>query len=193
MPATSRLRLLWLLFFEHFKISLIVVGGGYAIVLVADSVFGKKLKWLEKDELLGRMPLFQTIPGLIATNSAVYVGTRVAGVWGGLAAALGAALPSFIVITAIAMGYEYFTPFFSNRFVSGAFTGLRAAMCGIIIAAVIKSWRGVMRGSYAWLCLPAAFALLAIDIPPKNVLVAAIACGILSALIPLKRANNPRQ
>jgi len=146
------------------------------------------LKWLEEDELLGRLPIFQTIPGLIATNSAVYTGTRVAGLAGGLAAALGAALPSFTVITIIAVGYEYFSDAFTNHCINGAFVGLRASMCGIIIAAVVKSWRGVMRGMYAWVCLPAAVvAMLVLDILPKNVLIAAIICGIIAAFIPVKK------
>ena len=183
-------KILWRLFWEHFKISIVVVGGGYAIVMVADNVFGKKLKWLGKDELLGRLPIFQTVPGLIATNSAVYVGTRVAGVAGGLAAALGAALPSFVVITIIAAGYAYFSSGFGNPYVNGAFIGLRAAMCGIIIAAVVKSWRGVMRGAYAWMCMPAALvAMLAFPeiCSPKNVLITAIVCGIVSSLVPVKK------
>ena len=193
MSTPSKFRLLLRLFWEHFKISIIVVGGGYAIVMVADNVFGKKLKWLEEDELLKRLPIFQTIPGLIATNSAVYTGTRVAGIPGGLAAALGAALPSFVVITIIAMGYEYFSNAFTNPYINGAFIGLRAAMCGIIIAAVVKSWRGVMRGTYAWLCLPAAvIAMLVFDISPKNVLITAIACGIISAFIPVRAIKRDK-
>ena len=181
----GRWRLCVKLFWEYFKISIIVVGGGFAIIMVADSVFGKKLKWIKKDELLGHLPLFQTVPGLIATNSAMYVGVRVAGVAGGFAATLGAALPSFLAITIIAMGYEHFT--LTNPFVKGAFIGLRASMCGIIIATIIKSWRGVMRGTYAWICMPAAVvAMLAFDVAPKYVLLTAIFCGFISAFIPVK-------
>ena len=189
-PATSKWRLLLRLFWEHFKISTIVIGGGYAIVMVADNVFGRRLKWLEEDELITRLPVFQTVPGLLATNSAIYVGVRVAGVWGGIAAVLGAALPSFIVITLIAMGSGNLSSF-ENPFVRGAFIGLRASMCGIVIAAIIKSWRGVMRGAYAWVVMPAAtLAMLVFDIPPKHVLLTAIGLGIISAFIPVKKLKT---
>ncbi|MCL1910165.1 MAG: chromate transporter, partial [Kiritimatiellaeota bacterium] len=163
-------RVLSRLFWEFFKISTIVLGGGYAIVMTADEVFGKRLKLLEEDELLRRLPVFQSVPGLIASNSAIYTGVRVAGVAGGIAAVLGAALPSFLVINFIAMGYGKIP--LDNRFLQGAFLGLRAAMCGIIIAALIKSWRGVMRGAYAWACMPiAVLAMLAFKIPPATVLI----------------------
>ena len=93
------------LFVEWFKIALTVIGGGYAIIIVADDVFGKRLRWLGEGELLERLPLFQTIPGLIAGNSAMYVGMRLAGVAGAAVALVAIALPSLIVITAIAMAF----------------------------------------------------------------------------------------
>ena len=58
------------LFVEFFKISLFVIGGGYAIIAVADSVFAKK-KWTEEGELLDELPVFQMLPGIIATHTAV--------------------------------------------------------------------------------------------------------------------------
>ena len=188
-PPVSKLRILPRLFWEYFKISTIVVGGGYAIILTADEVFGKRLKWIETDELLRKLPVFQSVPGLIATNSAVYVGIRVAGIAGGIAAVIGAALPSFLVINFIAMGYDKIP--LDNRFLQGAFLGLRASMCGIIIAAIIKSWKNVMRGTYAWICMPTAIiSLLLFKIPPATVLIIAIACGLSSALLPMKPSSD---
>ena len=66
------------LFVEFFRISLFVIGGGYAILAVADSVFSK-LKWIREGELLDELPVFQMVPGIIATHTAVYVGRKVAG------------------------------------------------------------------------------------------------------------------
>ncbi len=62
------------LFWELFKISLFVIGGGYAIIAVADDIFAKK-GWTEEGELVDKLPVFQMVPGLIATHTAVYVGT----------------------------------------------------------------------------------------------------------------------
>ena len=76
---------LLLLFWEWFKIALFVVGGGYAIIVVADEVFGRKRKWLREGELLEHLPVISSIPGLIAGNSAIYVGLKTQGRLGALA------------------------------------------------------------------------------------------------------------
>ena len=185
MKRKATPRVLLRLFWEHFKTSILVVGGGYAIIFALDEIFGKRLKWLKEDELLCRLPIFQTVPGLLATNAAVYAGVRVAGFAGGLAAVLGAVLPSFVVINFIAMGYDRFT--LDNPFLQGAFLGLRSAMCGITIAAIIKSWRGIMRGYYAWLYMPAAsVAMIVFGVPAQNVLLISILCGVVAAVVPMK-------
>ena len=61
-----------LLFWEFSKISLFVIGGGYAIIAVADRTLSRR-GWTEDGELLDRLPVFQMVPGLIATHTAVYV------------------------------------------------------------------------------------------------------------------------
>ena len=61
------------LFWELFRISLFVVGGGYAIIAVADDVFAKR-GWTKEGELVDHLPVFQMVPGLIATHVAVFVG-----------------------------------------------------------------------------------------------------------------------
>ena len=72
------------LFFDMFRIALFVVGGGYAIISVAEEVFSKKRKWLKEGELLDQIALFQMVPGILAAHSAVYVGRRVAGLLKGM-------------------------------------------------------------------------------------------------------------
>ena len=97
----KRLRLFW----EFFKISLFVVGGGYAIIVVADEVFGRRLKWLDEGELLEHLPVFQMVPGLIAGNTAIYTGLKIAGRSGALAALTGVVLPSMLIFLGVSIGY----------------------------------------------------------------------------------------
>lgn len=125
------------LFFDMFRIALFVVGGGYAIISVAEEVFSKKRKWLKEGELLDQIALFQMVPGILAAHSAVYVGRRVAGVAGSLVAVAGVALPSILVFTAVSMGYDAIP--LDNRFLVAAFGGLRAALTGVIFAMLAKS------------------------------------------------------
>jgi Chromate transport protein ChrA len=84
---------LWLLFFTFAKIAALVVGGGYAILPVVEETFTRKSKLISSEELLDMMALVQTIPGIIAANSAVYVGMKVAGFGGVLAAVSASAFP----------------------------------------------------------------------------------------------------
>ncbi len=70
----SKARMLWLLFWEFFKIASFVVGGGFAILIVAEDVFVKKYHWLRDGELSDMLALIQTVPGLTAGNIAIYTG-----------------------------------------------------------------------------------------------------------------------
>ena len=178
---TSR-QILWQLFVQYLKISLIVVGGGYAIIITADDVFGRRLKWLREGELLENLPIFQMIPGLIAGNSAIYVGMRAAGLMGAFVALVAVALPSLVIITAIAMGFSWLP--MDNRFVQGAFIGLRSALCGIVLSTIVKSWRRIMNGLYAYLSVPfCCIAMIAFGINAGILLLGSILFGILSLAI----------
>ena len=92
------------LFYEMFSIALFVVGGGYAIIAVADETFSRKLKWTKEGELTDQLPLFQMIPGIMAGHAAVYVGRKAAGFVGSCVAVLGVALPSVVIFTLVSMG-----------------------------------------------------------------------------------------
>lgn len=166
------------LFVEWFKIALTVIGGGYAIIIVADDVFGKRLRWLKEGELLERLPLFQTIPGLIAGNSAMYVGMRMAGVIGAAVALAAVALPSLVVITAIAMAFAQLPT--GHPRLDGAFIGLRCALFGIVVATIAKSWRRIVNSLYGWIAVPLYCALIiGFKLPAGRILVASIVFGIV--------------
>ena len=120
------------LFFEFFKISLFIIGGGYAILAVADDVFAKK-GWTEEGEIVDKLPVFQMVPGLIATHTAVYVGNKLAGGLGALVGVTAVALPAIIIFTCVSMGYDALPV--GHPLLSSVFVGLRSALTGIIAAA----------------------------------------------------------
>lgn len=182
LPGMTRRQILIQLFVEYFKISLFVVGGGYAIIIAADGVFGRRLKWLEEGELLSHLPIFQTVPGLIAGNSAIYLGTKVAGMLGAFVALVAIALPSLVIIIAIAMGFEWFST--ENPFVQGAFIGLRSALCGIVLATIIKSWKKLANSVYAYVCAPLyCIAIIGWKVPAKYLLLGAILFGVVTYVV----------
>lgn len=166
------------LFWEFFKISLFVVGGGYAIIVVADDVFGRKRKWLAEGELLEHLPVFQMVPGLIAGNTAIYTGLKTLGRTGAVAALLGVALPSFVIFLAVSLGYSRLPV--DNPYVAGALGGLRAALTGVIFGTLIRGWRKSVVGLYGWIALAVATALLvAFHVNVVVVLLCAMAAGLV--------------
>ena len=106
----NRLNKVWLLFYTFAKIALLVVGGGLAMLPVIEEVFVKKKKLITEDELLDMVAMTQTMPGIVAVNSAIYIGMKVAGYVGAIAAAFGAILPSFLIILTIAIFFPNLNP-----------------------------------------------------------------------------------
>ncbi len=174
----TRRQIMWRLFAEFFKISLFVIGGGYAIIIAADDVFGRRLRWIDEGELIERLPLIQGIPGLLAGNAAMYVGSKMAGTLGAFVALVAITIPSMIILTAIAMGFEWLP--IDNRFVNGAFLGLRSSLCGIVLATVIKSWGKSKSNTYSRIALPAfCVALIVFKVNAVVILVGAMVFGVL--------------
>ncbi len=170
---------LLILFYEMFKIALFVVGGGYAILAVADQVFSRKLKWLKEGELTEQLPLFQMVPGIMAGHTAVYVGRKVAGWKGSLVALLAVALPSIIIFSIVSMGYALIP--LENVYLCAAFEGLRAALTGVILAMLVRGWISSVAGWSGYLLFVAATAALFAGVPVMVVIGCAVLLGLARA------------
>jgi len=170
------------LFWEFFKLALCVIGGGYAILVVADDWFGRRLKWLREGELLDHLPVFQMVPGLIAGNTAIYVGLKRAGRLGACVALLGVALPSFLVFLAVTCAYAALP--LDDVWLKGLFLGLRSALTGLLLATLVKTFRRNVVGTWGAFVLAASLAfLVAWPVNPAFVLLAAMAAGIARAYV----------
>lgn len=89
------------LFFTFFKIGITTFGGGYAMIPVLTREIAENKKWATEDELLEYYAIGQATPGIIAVNTATFVGYKVRGVMGGIIATLGFIAPSIIIISLI--------------------------------------------------------------------------------------------
>ena len=177
---------LLILFWELFRISLFIIGGGYAIIAVADETFARR-GWTKEGELLEHLPVFQTIPGLIATHTAVYVGRKVAGPLGAALGVFAVALPSVLIFTCVAMGYKSIP--LDNPWLGSAFVGLRSALTGIILATILKGWKRNLGDGFAYAVMLLAFVALAVlSLPVWAVLVAAMITGVAAEF-----GNRPRE
>ena len=165
------------LFVELFRIALFVIGGGYAILAVADQVFAKR-KWTRDGELLDELPVFQMVPGIIATHTAVYIGRKMAGWKGAVVGVVAVALPSVIIFTLVSMGYDSLP--LENPHVVHASVGLRCALTGIVGATVARSWLKASKDAFFYGLLVVALAALFCGVPVWVVLVAAMAAGLVA-------------
>lgn len=175
------------LFWEFFRLSLCVVGGGYAIIAVADSHFARK-RWTKEGELLDMLPVFQMVPGLIATHTAVYLGRKLAGIAGAAVSVVAIALPAVGVFLALACGYDSLP--LGHPLVVGAFTGLRAVLSGIIAAAIARSWRRSLDSPFSYALFALTFGALALlGANAALVLVCAMLFGLIREWLPLGKGR----
>ncbi len=171
----SRGRRLLLLYCSFFRITALVVGGGLAMLPVIEEIFVVKHKLLTREELLDMTALTQTVPGIIAINSAVYIGMKIAGVPGALAAALGAVTPPFTVILIIASLFPHLDP--KNRYLLGIFAGIRAAVTGMILVTGCRMFRRTVKNPLEIAVVLIFFVLAIMKVSPALLILAAVPFG----------------
>ena len=138
------------------KIGTFTLGGGYAMLPLIQREVVERKKWIDEEEFLNMIALAQAAPGLIAVNSAIFIGWRIGGWKGVCGAVLGAVLPSFLIILAIAM---VFSEWKELPAVEAAFKGIRPAVVALIAAPLFKMAKAA---KISWLTslIPIAAALL---------------------------------
>lgn len=178
----------WSLFWEFFKIGLFTIGGGMAMLPLIQKVAVEDKKWLGEEEIVDCLAVSQALPGVIVINSATYIGKRRQGLTGSIAASLGVILPSFIIIILVV---TLLGTIGDNPYVKGAFAGVKAAVCGLVIVSACKLGKQILKGPFQWIL--AALAFLAIGVFRITALwaiVAGAAAGILSLQI---RGRNSKE
>ena len=179
LRGLSRWKIGWVLFWSYVRITSLVLGGGYAIIAAAQEEFVRRRKWLTEDDVLEMITVTQTVPGILACNSAVYVGWKLGGLPGAVAALLGAILPSLVIIIAIAAVMSRARNFIQKPAVRGAFIGLIACIVGMVFATAIRMWKKVMKELLAYIIAGCSLVGLAVfKVPPVWLILGAIAIGI---------------
>lgn len=132
---------LWDLFFTFARIGVMTFGGGYAMIPMLERELVEKHGWATNEELMDYYAVGQCTPGVIAVNTATFIGHKLAGNIGGIIASLGVVFPSFVIITVIA---GILTNFADNRFVKSAFAGIRVCVCVLIFNSVLKLYKSAV-------------------------------------------------
>ena len=132
------------------KIGGLTIGGGLAMIAVIERELVQKRKWITDEELLDMIAVAESTPGVIAVNSATFVGFKLRGFLGALLATIGVVAPSFVVISLIALVFEWFLGF---ELVTWAFKGANAAVAILILNAGLKLLKKCEKSAYTYLML----------------------------------------
>ena len=132
------MKLLWQLFLAFARVGVMTFGGGYAMIPILEREIVDRHGWATEEELMDYYAVGQCTPGVIAVNTATFIGYKVAGNLGGVIATLGVVFPSVVIITVIA---GILTSFAEVPAVKSAFAGIRVCVCVLIFNAVLKLWK----------------------------------------------------
>ena len=179
------------LFWAYFKIAALVVGGGYAILAAAQWEFVTRKQWLTEDDVVEMVTVTQTVPGIIACNTAAYIGWKIDGWRGAASAVLGAIFPSFVIILLIATGMSALSDFFSAPATRGAFSAVTSAVAAMVAVTgmkmrkkTIKSLDGVI---IAVICFS---AITFFRLSPPVMIIFAVAAGIILESFSRRKKNT---
>lgn len=148
--------MLFQLFYIFFKIGAFTIGGGYAMIPLIEAEIVTKKGWVAKEDFLDLLAIAQSAPGVFAVNIAIFIGYRLRGIRGCIVTALGAILPSFLIILCIAL---FFLRFKENPTVEAIFRGIRPAVVALIAAPTFNLAKAAKINRYT-IWIPIISALL---------------------------------
>lgn len=132
------MRLLFDMFITFAKIGVMTFGGGYAMLPILQREVVENKKWATEEEIMDYFAIGQCTPGIIAVNTATFIGQKNKGIWGGITATLGVVFPSLVIISILAGVIKTFS---SVPIVQHALGGIRICVCILILNAIIKLYQ----------------------------------------------------
>lgn len=173
------------LFISFMRIGGFTFGGGYAMLPLIQKEIVERRGWASEEEVLDYFTIGQITPGVIAVNTATFIGYKKAGVLGGMVATFGVIFPSIVIISIIA---AVLTNFAELPVVIHAFNGIRACVCVLILIAVYNMGKKSVVDVFTALIfiITAILTIMKVTSPVILVIVAG-AIGVVFQLIKAKR------
>ena len=169
---------LWNLFITFSRIGLFTFGGGYAMLPMLQKEVVEKAGWATESEIMDYFAVGQCTPGVIAVNTATFIGYKNRGIIGAIFATLGLVFPSLIIIMILA---SFLQSFSTLPLVQSAFAGIRIAVIALIIDTVIKLFKSSIKDILGIIICLLAFILSAfLNISPVYIVISAALLGLIS-------------
>lgn len=162
----------WAKLFKTFvKIGAFTLGGGYAMIPIIEAEVVDRHKWIDKDEFLDLIAIAQSCPGVFAVNISIFIGYKLRGVRGAICTAMGASLPSFLIILLIAM---FFHSFMNVPWIAAMFNGIRPAVVALIAVPTFNLAKSAgITLVNCWIPIISALLIWAIGVNPIFIIIAA--------------------
>lgn len=165
------------LYLTFFKLGLFTFGGGYAMLPLLEREVVENKKWATKEEILDYYAIGQATPGIIAVNTSTFCGYSQKGNVGAIVASLGFITPSIIIITIIA---NFLQEFSHILWIQYAFSGIRVAVCALVLNAVIKMAKDKVDTKINFMIFLLTFIAIAfLSLSPMIVVIVVAVFGIL--------------
>ncbi len=169
------------LFFTFCRIGGLTFGGGYAMLPMIQKEIVENKKWATEDEVVDYYAVGQCTPGVIAVNTATFIGYKTRGVSGALSATFGVVFPSLVIIMIIAAFLKNFAEF---AVVKHAFGGIRIAVVALILSSVVKLWKSSVKNTIGIFIAVIAFVLGTVfGISPIYIVIGAGIVGFLTKYV----------
>ena len=175
---------LWNLFRVFAKVGAFTSGGGYAMLPLIEEEMTKR-GWISAEDIQDIIVLAQSAPGILAVNMAIYTGHKIRGLKGSIVSAVGAVLPSLIIILLIAM---FFTEFKENDIVRRIFQGVRPAAVALILVPAVRMARSGCKSWWTWAIAAASLLGVAfLKVSPIWIILVTLSVAVCISLIRQKK------
>lgn len=164
------------LFYTFAKIGAFTIGGGYAMIPLIQREVVERKKWLGSKEFLDILAISQSAPGILIINISIFIGEKLKGIKGSIAASVGSALPSFIMILLIA---HFFEAYKENEVVNRIFQGIRPAVVALIAVPLITLSKSANLNKYtAFIPIITVLLIVLLGISPVWIILSGALLGL---------------
>ena len=175
---------LWKLFGVFAKMGAFTIGGGYAMLPLIEQEMTSR-GWISQEDIQDIIVLAQGAPGILAVNMAIYTGNKIRGLKGSIVSAIGAVLPSLVIILLIAM---FFSEFRDNDIVRRIFRGVRPAAVALILVAGVRIAVSGCKEWWTWaIALASLLAVAFLKVSPIWIILVTLSVSICVSLLKQKK------
>ena len=171
------------MFLTFARVGVMTFGGGYAMLPILQREVVENKGWATEEELMDYFAIGQCTPGVIAVNTATFIGQKLKGIFGAIFATLGVVFPSLVIISLLAGVIEAFSHLV---WVQNAFGGIRVCVCVLILNSVLTLGKKAIKNKLSWIIFGVSTILAAFTNVPTVAIV--LGAGIVGYILYLKGA-----